>query len=135
MEKRKLKLPLKDSFAHLCSFVGTMLEGLQILASGKQEVTQGVTFTIPSTGWSTDSSVPDYPNYIDITVSGLLSSDIVAVDVLPTSCKAAGAANFCSTESYNGKFRLRAEHVPSTPISAQYHITSTVEYTTAETEE
>lgn len=126
--KRPAKLPLEASFAWLCGFIGTIWKGIHLLTSGKQEVTQAVPFTIPTSGWGTDNSVPDYPNYIDITVSGLLSSDIVAVDVTPGSFKAASSANFASTESYNGKFRLRAATVPTETIAAQYHITNTAEY-------
>ena len=85
-------------------------------------------FTIPASGWGTDSSVPSHPNYIDVTVPGLLATDIVAVDVAPGSTAVARAANFAATESYAGKFRLRAETVPTEAISAQYHITNTVSY-------
>ncbi len=126
--KRPAKLPLEASFAWLCGFIRTIWEGVRILTSGKQEVNRAVPFTIPVSGWGTDNSVPDYPNYIDITVSGLLSSDIVAVDVTPGSFKAASLANFASTESYNGKFRLRAATVPTEAIAAQYRITNTAEY-------
>ena len=128
MLTRPAKLPLESSFAWLCGFIGTLWQGLRVLAAGKEEVNAGVPFTIPVSGWGTDSSVPDYPNYIDITVSGLLSSDIVAVDVAPGSYKAASAANFCSTQSYDGRFRLRAESIPTAAITAQYHITNTVQY-------
>ena len=132
MLTRPAKLPLESSFAWLCGFIGTLWQGLQILVSGKEEVNPGVSFTIPTSGWGTDSSVPNHPNYIDITVSGLLATDIVAVDVAPGSYEVASEANFCSTESYAGKFRLRAENIPSAAITAQYHVTNTVEYETEE---
>lgn len=128
MLTRPAKLPLESSFAWLCGFIGTLWQGLGVLVSGKEEVNEGVSFTIPVSGWGTDSSVPDYPNYIDITVSGLLDTDIVAVDVAPGSYKVASAANFCSTQSYAGRFRLRAESIPSAAITAQYHVTNTAEY-------
>ena len=37
----------------------------------------------------------------------LKTTDLVAVDVVPASAKVAVAANFTSTESFDGKFRLR----------------------------
>lgn len=95
----------------------------------KQDINSKVAFTIPTTGWGTDSSVPQHPKFIDITVSGLLETDIVAVDVAPGSSEIARAANFTNTQSYAGKFRLRAASVPTAAISAQYHIINTVKYT------
>ena len=126
------KLPLPTSFAWLCGFIGTLRDGLVLLSEGKHDVNPAVAFTIPASGWGTDSSVPSHPNYIDITVSGLLASDIVDVDVAPASTSVAVAANFTATESYAGRFRLRAENVPTAAISAQYHITNTVDYETEE---
>lgn len=95
----------------------------------KQDINSKVAFTIPTTGWGTDSSVPQHSKFIDITVSGLLETDIVAVDVAPGSSEIARAANFTNTQSYAGKFRLRAASVPTAAISAQYHIINTVKYT------
>ena len=132
MLQRPAKLPLETSFAWLCGFIGTLSSGLQLLAAGKEEVNDKVDFTIPVSGWGTDSSVPTHPNYIDITMSGLLASDIVAVDVAPGSVSVARAANFTTTQSYAGKFRLRCETIPTAAISAQYHITNTENYETEE---
>ena len=81
-----------------------------------------VSFSIPATGWKTDSSVPGYTNYIDIEISGLTAADYVAVDVAPASSVVARAANFVATESRAGILRLRAASVPTATISAQYHI-------------
>ena len=81
-----------------------------------------VSFSIPATGWKTDSSVPGYTNYIDIEISGLTAADYVAVDVAPASSVVARAANFVATESRAGILRLRAASVPTAAISAQYHI-------------
>lgn len=84
--------------------------------------TEFVSFSIPATGWKTDSSVPGYTNYIDIAISGLTAADYVAVDVVPASSAVARAANFVATESRAGILRLRAASVPTATISAQYHI-------------
>ena len=132
MLTRPAKLPLETSFAWLCGFIGTLASGLTLLSQGKEEVNAAVNFTIPVSGWGTDNTVPTHPNYIDFTVSGLLSSDIVAVDVAPGSADVAQAANFTTTQSYAGKFRLRCKTVPTAAISAQYHITNTVNYETEE---
>ena len=128
MENNGFKLPLPDSFAWLCGFIGTLHTCLGILASGKQEVSEAVQFTIPATGWGTDSSVPQYPYYNDFSVAGLLATDIVDVNVAPGSAWAASAAEFTSTESSDGKFRLRCKNAPTEAITAQYHITNTANY-------
>ena len=44
-----------------------------------------VSFSIPVTGWKSDSSVPGYMKYIDIKVDGLTAADSVVVDVVPAS--------------------------------------------------
>ena len=88
----------------------------------KADKTEFVSFSIPATGWKTDSSVPGYTNYIDIAISGLTAADYVAVDVAPASSAVARAANFVATESRAGILRLRAASVPTATISAQYHI-------------
>ena len=124
------KLPMPTSFAWLCGFIGTLHTCINVLAQGKADVLEKVDFTIPASGWGTDNTVPAYPNYIDITVEGLLATDIVAVDVAPGSSEVARAANFTTTQSYAGKFRLRAANVPTAAITAQYHITNTAEYQT-----
>ena len=88
----------------------------------KADKTEFVSFSIPATGWKTDSSVPGYTNYIDIAISGLTAADYVAVDVVPASSAVARAANFVATEILAGILRLRAASVPTAAISAQYHI-------------
>ena len=88
----------------------------------KADKTEFVSFSIPATGWKTDSSVPGYTNYIDIAISGLTAADYVAVDVAPASSAVARATNFVATESRAGILRLRAASVPTATISAQYHI-------------
>ena len=128
MISRPAKLPLETSFAWLCGFIGTLHDGLVLLSTDKHDINAAVDFTIPVNGWGTDNTVPGYPNYVDINVSGMLASDVVAVNVAPGSAPAARAANFTSTQSYAGKFRLRAENVPTEAIAAQYHITNTAAY-------
>lgn len=109
----------KDRAAQVADTAAAALDEMDGVKADKTEF---VSFSIPATGWKTDSSVPGYTNYIDIAISGLTAADYVAVDVAPSSSAVARAADFTSTESMAGVLRLRAASVPSAAISAQYHI-------------
>lgn len=109
----------KDRAAQVADAAAAALDEMDGVKADKTEF---VSFSIPATGWKTDSSVPGYTNYIDIAISGLTAADYVAVDVAPSSSAVARAADFTSTESMAGVLRLRAASVPSAAISAQYHI-------------
>lgn len=109
----------KDRAAQVADTAAAALDEMDEVKADKTEF---VSFSIPATGWKTDSSVPGYTNYIDIAISGLTAADYVAVDVVPASSAAARAANFVATESRAGILRLRAASVPTAAISAQYHI-------------
>ena len=106
----------KDRAAQVADAAAAALDEMDGVKADKTEF---VSFSIPATGWKTDSSVP---NYIDIAISGLTAADYVAVDVAPSSSAVARAANFVATESRAGILRLRAASVPTATISAQYHI-------------
>lgn len=109
----------KDRAAQVADAAAAALDEMDGVKADKTEF---VSFSIPATGWKTDSSVPGYTNYIDIAISGLTAADYVAVDVAPSSSAVARAANFVATESSAGILRLRAASVPTATISAQYHI-------------
>lgn len=109
----------KDRAAQVADAAAAALDEMDGVKADKTEF---VSFSIPATGWKTDSSVPGYTNYIDIAISGLTAADYVAVDVAPSSSAVARAANFVATESRVGILRLRAASVPTATISAQYHI-------------
>ena len=109
----------KDRAAQVADSAAAALDEMDGVKADKTEF---VSFSIPATGWKTDSSVPGYTNYIDIAISGLTAADYVAVDVAPASSAVARAANFVATESRSGILRLRAASVPTATISAQYHI-------------
>ena len=109
----------KDRAAQVADAAAAALDEMDEVKADKTEF---VSFSIPATGWKTDSSVPGYTNYIDIAISGLTAADYVAVDVAPASSAVARAANFVATESRVGILRLRAASVPTATISAQYHI-------------
>lgn len=109
----------KDRAAQVADTAAAALDEMDGVKADKTEF---VSFSIPATGWKTDSSVPGYTNYIDIAISGLTAADYVAVDVAPSSSAVARAVNFVATESRAGILRLRAASVPTATISAQYHI-------------
>lgn len=109
----------KDRAAQVADAAAAALDEMDGVKADKTEF---VSFSIPATGWKTDSSVPGYTNYIDIAISGLTAADYVAVDVAPASSAVARAANSVATESRAGILRLRAASVPTAAISAQYHI-------------
>lgn len=109
----------KDRAAQVADAAAAALDEMDGVKADKTEF---VSFSIPATGWKTDSSVPGYTNYIDIAISGLTAADYVAVDVAPASSAVARAENFVATESRAGILRLRAASVPTAAISAQYHI-------------
>lgn len=109
----------KDRAAQVADAAAAALDEMDGVKADKTEF---VSFSIPATGWKTDSSVPGYTNYIDIAISGLTAADYVAVDVAPASSAVARAANFVETESRADILRLRAASVPTATISAQYHI-------------
>ena len=109
----------KDRAAQVADAAAAALDEMDGVKADKTEF---VSFSIPATGWKTDSSVPGYTNYIDIAISGLTAADYAAVDVAPASSVVARAANFVATESRAGILRLRAASVPTAAISAQYHI-------------
>lgn len=109
----------KDRAAQVADAAAAALDEMDGVKADKTEF---VSFSIPATGWKTDSSVPGYTNYIDIAISGLTAADYVAVDVAPSSSAVTRAANFVATEIRAGILRLRAASVPTATISAQYHI-------------
>ena len=124
----KVKALLAKGLAELCSYMKKYIAALGDLASAvadgldeKQDITAAVPFTIPTTGWARDSTLTSY-FYCDISVAGLMATDIVEVTPDPESYNVAQAAGFICTESMAGKLRLRAKKVPTAAIKAQYHI-------------
>lgn len=153
MARKKFKLPLDVGFPALCSHIKEIrktaedsssavsalaqatsdaLDEVDAILQEKLDLVSPVSFTIPTTGWKTDSAVSGYTKYYDLAVDGLLASDIVAVDVAPASTDTARAANFTNTETLTGVLRLRAKSVPTAAITAQYHITNTAKYAVKE---
>lgn len=79
-------------------------------------------FTVPRTGWGSDSTA-DYPKYYDIPVTGLTNKDRAEVTILPASYSTVLACGLCPTnETLTGKIRIRAASVPSATIALEYWI-------------
>ena len=83
-------------------------------------------FTIPTSGWGTDDSVPDFPNYYDVFVAGITEQDVVDVVTAPNSARTARRADFAPVQTYAGKFRLRCKKIPTAEIEAEYQITDAI---------
>ena len=109
------------------------LDALEALtAAERQELYEPVQFTIPVAGWETDSNFSDFPLYYDVTDERITEQDVVAVDVAPGSAETARGANFATTETFDGGFRLRAKRIPEKPIAAQYRMVYTAYSKTTE---
>lgn len=80
-----------------------------------------VSVTIPATGWSQDDNSA-YPNYIDITATGITTSDCIALVIAPDSNAIAKKCYFTSTEALAGKIRIRARNIPTEAIKAFYYV-------------
>lgn len=97
-------------------------DALEELDDAKADKVSFGTLTIPASGWNTDSAVPGFTKYIDISVAGITSNDCIAVTVHPYYSDIARAAEFTATETLAGKLRLRCKKVPSAAMSAQYYV-------------
>lgn len=118
MAKAKVKALLSTGLAALCSHIKQCATAVSALANTtadgfdevddvlheKQDLTAAVPFTIPTTGWARDSTLTSY-YYCDISITGLLATDIVDVTPQPESHSVARAAGFIPTESMAGKLR------------------------------
>lgn len=120
---------------HLAELSSTVSELLEEVDKVKADKPQYIDFTIPTTGWKTDNTVPGYTHYLDITVEDLTADDKVDVRVAPASKAVADAARFTATESLAGVLRLRAANVPSAAITAQYDVSAAYIAPAEETEE
>lgn len=120
---------------HLAELSSTVSELLEEVDKVKADKPQYIDFTIPTTGWKTDNTVPGYTHYLDITVEDLTADDKVDVRVAPASKAVADAARFTTTESLAGVLRLRAANVPSAAITAQYDVSAAYIAPAEETEE
>ena len=103
MAKAKVKALLSTGLAALCSHIKQCATAVSALANTtadgfdevddvlheKQDITAAVPFTIPTTGWARDSTLTSY-YYCDISITGLLATDIVDVTPQPDSYRKHG---------------------------------------------
>lgn len=92
------------------------------LANSKQSKPLKGSFTIPTSGWSTDTTT-GYTKYYDIAVTGVTVNDRAEVIIAPGGVNAAAACGMCPvSETLAGKIRIRATRVPTSAIAAEYWI-------------
>ncbi len=109
-----------EAVTQLADAMDSSLSEIQNHLFQKQSAILKQNFIIPSTGWASDPSVPEYPAFLDIAVEDLSDQDYVAVTVLPQSFQTALSSRFAPVQSLSGKFRLRAEAAPAQDIDAIY---------------
>lgn len=140
---KDIKLPLATGFAALCNHIKAIKQTAEQLVSAvsalaeataasmeeiegilgeKQDASNAVPFTIPATGWGSDSTAA-YPKYYDLAVDGITVKDRADVLISPAGIAAAASCGLCpTTETLAGKIRIRAASIPSESIAAQYWI-------------
>ncbi len=77
--------------------------------------------TIPADGWKTDSTVAEYPYYLDISADGVLSTTVVSVSIDPESADVARDAMLTNPLTGDGFIRMRAHSIPTASITAQWY--------------
>lgn len=89
--------------------------------AGAVPLAAAVSVSIPNTGWAALEGATSFKQYLDVTDSGVVATDIVIVSIHPDSCAAATACGMCPTcESLAGKIRVRANSVPGAALKAEY---------------
>lgn len=88
--------------------------------AGKADSVVPRDFSIPITGWQTDTEVAEYPHYIDITAD-VTSTTVVSVSIDPASADVAGKAMLVNPETRAGAIRIRAHNIPTAEISARWY--------------
>lgn len=88
--------------------------------AGKADSVVPHDLSIPITGWQTDTEVPEYPHYIDITAD-VTSTTVVSVSIDPASADVAGKAMLVNPETRTGAIRIRAHNIPTAEISARWY--------------
>lgn len=97
-------------------------QDIAALSSSKQSKPLKGSFTIPASGWSTDTTT-GYTKYYDIAVSDVTANDRADIIIAPGSVNAAAACGFCPvSQTLAGKVRIRATKVPTAAIAAEYWI-------------
>ncbi len=101
----------------------TVTEAIEEMDGAKADKGQAVSVSIPTAGWTSDTSVAAYPYRYDIPASGVTAADRAEVTVAPSGLAAASACGLCPTcETVAGAIRIRAKTAPTAEIAAQYWI-------------
>lgn len=102
---------------------GTVADALVEMAEVKADRVEPFALTIPKTGWSAEpaaTAFEDYPKFLDISVKDVTSRDVANVTIKPSSLKVVSECGLCpTTETMEGKIRLRAVKEPTAAIEAE----------------
>lgn len=100
----------------------------------KQDASSAVPFTIPAAGWVAEEidesgegpeNMHEYSYYYDLAVDGITAKDRADVTIAPVSIETATACGLCpTTETIQGKIRLRSVSKPNESIVAEYWLCS-----------
>lgn len=104
----------------IASLASTTVTAIDEVKTAKADKVQGVSISIPTTGWTTSAS-GEYTVYRDVTASSMTANDLVILTPAEGSKAAAKKAGI-GCESMTGKLRIRARKTPTAAISATYHI-------------
>ncbi len=89
----------------------------------KMAKTGSLPITIPTTGWTMDSSDNTYSYRCDIAAAGVTAADLAVVVIAPSSMAAAQNAGFSPVcETLDGIVRIRSKAAPTIAISAELRI-------------
>jgi len=115
------------------SFAAMADERMDKLEIGKADKVSPVSFIIPAEGWTSveidetgeEETGASYPYYIDIAVPGVTAWTRADITIAVSSHSAAASCGLCPTsETLEGKIRLRAVSAPTEEISAEYWLHS-----------
>ncbi len=89
----------------------------------KMAKTGPLPITIPTTGWTADSSDNTYTYRYDIATTGVTAVDLPVVIIAPGSMAAAQSAGFSPVcETFAGIVRIRSKTIPASAILAELRI-------------
>ena len=110
----------QHGYNYLMRQVNNAQKAAKELNKGKADSVVPHDFSIPITGWQTDTEVAEYPHYIDITAD-VTSTTVVSVSIDPASADVAGKAMLVNPETRTGAIRIRAHNIPTAEISARWY--------------
>lgn len=115
------------------SFMSKADERLDDLELGKENKVSPVSITIPAEGWASEEidetgeeeTEASYPFYYDVAAASVTAKDSADVTISRGSLGTAVGCGLCPTsETTEGKIRLRAMRVPTEAMAAEYRLRS-----------